>query len=157
MLGSPLQLDPSVHKHHAHPAGVHFSLCAFWLRPADKGQGRIFHHLELCAVERATQRRHDAADNKWRGPKRTPERRQQGGPRAAGRARHDLRQRARVQELRADGLRRVPAAHVPADFLPAAEAHAGEQRSHREESAAGTRRKVSRRAACSRSPAHECA
>lgn len=104
MFGSPVQLDPSVHKHHPHPAGIHLPFCTIWLRPTDERENRIVRLLQLVLHQRAAQCRDSAASFKRRRAKRAAGRGQQGGPGAARRPRDDLRQRARVEELRADGF-----------------------------------------------------
>lgn len=142
MFGSPVQLDPSLHKHHPHPAGIHLPLCTIRLRPKDERENGIVHLLQLFVHQRAAQCRNSAAGFKRRRTKRAAGRGQQGGPCTARRPRNDLRQRAHVEELRADGFRGIPAAHVPADLLPPAEDDPREQRSHSQEPPAGAGREV---------------
>ena len=142
MFGSSVQLDPSVHKHHPHPAGVHLPLCTVRLRPEDERENRFFHLLQLFLQQRAAQCRDSAATFKrWRA-KHAAVRGQQGGQGPARRPRNDVCQRASVEELRADGLRGIPVAHVPADLLPPAEDDSREQRSHSQEPPAGAGREV---------------
>lgn len=103
VFGSPVQLDPSVHQHHPHPAGVHLPLRALRLRPQDERESGLV-HLQLLLHQRTAQRRDGAARFKRRRAKRAAGQGRQGGPGAARRPRHDVRQRADVKELRADGF-----------------------------------------------------
>lgn len=46
VFSSPVQLDPSVHKHHPYSAGVHLPFRTLWLRPQDERENGLVHLLQ---------------------------------------------------------------------------------------------------------------